>query len=56
MSTHASHQWAAFAVAAAVGMIVFFDWVPPPLNHNIDGADVGARRVGALRHVPISGS
>jgi hypothetical protein len=45
--------WAGLAVALAVGLIVFFDWVPTPLNRNIQGASVRDRLIGDLVHVPV---
>lgn len=44
--------WAELAVALAVGLIVFFDWVPTPLNRNIKKARVRDRLIGDLIHVP----
>lgn len=46
-------RWNELAVAVAVGLIVFFDWVPTPLNRNIRGAPVRGRLIGDLIHVPI---
>ena len=46
-------RWAELSLALAVGLIVFFDWVPTPLNRNIRGAPVRDRLIGNLIHVPI---
>ena len=43
-------NWAELAVALAVGLIVFFDWVPTPLNRNIRDAPVRDRLIGDLVH------
>jgi hypothetical protein len=40
-------------VVVAVGLILFFDWVPTTLNRNIASASVRDRLVGDLIHVPI---
>ena len=45
--------WSELAVAVTVGLIVFFDWVPTPLNRNIRAASKRDRLVGNLIHVPI---
>ena len=45
--------WSEVAVGLAVGLMVFFDWVPTPLNRNINAASVRDRLVGNLIHVPI---
>jgi hypothetical protein len=45
--------WSEWAVVVAVGLIVFFDWVPTPLNRNIRGAAARDRLIGDLVHVPI---
>ena len=46
-------RWDELAVAVAVGLIVFFDWVPTPLNRNIRVAAVRDRLIGDLVHGPI---
>lgn len=44
------HAWAAIAILVMVAVIAFMDWVPTPLNRNIQGMSVRERLPGNLIH------
>lgn len=44
------HQWAALSIFVTVAIIVFMDWIPTPLNQNIQGMSVRERLPSTIIH------
>ena len=48
-----AHIWAAITTVVAVAIILFFDWVPTPLNRNIAYSSTRARLPGSMIHIVL---
>lgn len=47
------HYWTAISIFVMVAMIVFMDWIPTPLNRNIQGMSIRERLPGTIIHSVI---
>jgi hypothetical protein len=48
-----AHNWTAVSILVMVAVIVFMDWIPTPLNRNIQGMSVRERLPSTIIHTVL---